>query len=541
MGQRSYNLADLLEILAEAGPDRPALVAGARRLTFAELDRRAGLIGRHLLEHGVRPGEHVAILAYNRAEWLETMFGAFKISAVPIPVNYRYVAAELHHVLSDSDSVALVGERSLLARVEDVRDALPKLRHVVVVEDGGTNEVAGAVRYEDAIAAANPEGGFPPRSDDDRYIIYTGGTTGYPKGVEWRCEDIFFGALGGGNALGEPVTGPEALAQNLEKPPLPVLDCAPVMHGAGQWVACMGLFSGSKVVLYTEHVFDPATALELLAAERAAVLMLVGDAMARPLAAELAKGSYDTTSLLAIASGGAPLTAVARAALREHLPNVLFLDSYGASETGACGPSVEPGAGGSGEPGHAEGAGTARFMMNPSVTVLDDDLRPAAPGVIGRLARRGHIPLGYYNAAEKTAATFHTDAEGRRWSVPGDFAMLRDDGSIVLLGRGSLVINTGGEKVFPEEVEVTLKEHPDVYDAIVVGLPDERFGQRVAAVVAPAPSSEPTLERLVEHCRGHLAGYKLPRELRLVGEVRRTAVGKPDYAWAREVFAGTGG
>lgn len=524
MTQRSYNLADLLEILAEAGPDRPALVAGDVRLGYAELDRRASRVGHHLADAGVRPGEHVAILAYNRAEWIESMLGIFKIRAVPIPVNYRYVAAELSHVLSDSEAVAVIGERSLLARVQDVRDALPALRHIVVIEDGGDQEIAGAVGYAEALAAASPDNDFPPRSSDDRYIMYTGGTTGYPKGVEWRCEDIFFGAMGGGNVLGDPVSSPEALAENAVKPPMAVLVCAPVMHGAGQWVTFMGLFSGAKVVLYTDHGFEPAAALELLAAEQANVIMIVGDVMGRPLAAELGRGGHDTSSLFAIASGGAPLTTGAREELQKHLPTVLFLDNYGASETGACGPSID------------SKEGTARFMMNPSVSVLDDELRPVAPGEIGKLARSGHIPIGYYNDPAKTASTFFTDADGKRWSIPGDFASLSEDGSIVLLGRGSLVINTGGEKVYPEEVEVAIKDHPDVYDVIVVGLPDERFGQRVAAVVAPAPGARPTLEDIAAHCRDRLAGYKIPRELHLVDEVRRTAVGKSDYKWARAVF-----
>ncbi|KAB2371661.1 acyl-CoA synthetase [Actinomadura montaniterrae] len=522
---RSYNLADLLEILAAAGPDRPALVAGDERRTYAQLNERASRVGHHLAAAGVQAGEHVAILAYNRAEWVEAMIGAFKVRAVPIPVNYRYVAAELHHVLSDSDSVALIGERSLLEKVEEIRGDLPKLRHVVVLEDDSSADIPDAVRYEDALAAAASGDDFPERSSDDRYIMYTGGTTGYPKGVEWRCEDIFFGALGGGNVLGDPITSPEAIAANAEQPPMAVLDCAPVMHGAGQWVAFMGLFSGAKVVLYTDHAFDAGKALTLLAEEQANVLMLVGDVMARPVAKAVATGAYDTSSLMAIASGGAPLTEGAKAALREHLPNIMFLDNYGASETGACGPSVDA------------KEGTARFMMKPGITVLDDDLKVVAPGQIGKLARSGHIPLGYYNDPAKTASTFFTDAAGTRWSIPGDFASLEEDGTITLLGRGSLMINTGGEKVYPEEVEVALKDHPDVYDAVVVGLPDERFGQRVAAVVSPRPGATLTLDELTEHCRGRLAGYKLPRELKVVDEVQRTAVGKSDYKWAKSVFA----
>jgi fatty-acyl-CoA synthase len=354
--------------------------------------------------------------------------------------------------------------------------------------------------------------------------MYTGGTTGYPKGVEWRCEDIFFAALGGGNVLGDPIGSPEAIAANAEQPPMAVLDCAPVMHGAGQWVACMALFSGAKVVLYTDHAFDAARALAILVEEQANVVMLVGDVMARPVAKELAAGEYDLSSLFAIASGGAPLTEGAKAALQEQLPSIAFLDNYGASETGTCGPSVET------------KEGTARFMMKPDITVLDDDLKVVRPGEIGRLARSGHIPIGYYNAPEKTASTFFTDADGTRWSIPGDYASLEEDGTITLLGRGSLVINTGGEKVYPEEVEVALKDHPDVDDVVVIGLPDERFGQRVAAVVAPRTGASPTLEELTEHCRGRLAGYKLPRQLQVVEHVQRTAVGKSDYKWAKSVF-----
>jgi fatty-acyl-CoA synthase len=528
---RSYNPADLLEILAAAGPARPALVAGAERRTYAQLNERASRVGHHLAAAGVRPGEHVAILAHNRAEWIEAMLGAYKIRAVPIPVNFRYVAAELRHVLADSDSVALIGERSLLARAAEIRGELPKLRHLVVIEDGAVPEdgaagdIPDAVEYEKALADAAPGDDFPARSNDDRYIMYTGGTTGYPKGVEWRCEDIFFGALGGGNVLGDPIGSPEEIAANAEQPPMSVLDCAPVMHGAGQWVAFMGLFSGAKVVLYTDRAFDADKALRLLAEEQANVLMLVGDVMARPVAKALATGEYDTSSLFAIASGGAPLTEGAKEQLLDRLPNVMFLDNYGASETGACGPSV----------GGKEG--TARFAMKPGITVLDDDLHPVAPGEIGRLARSGHIPLGYYNDPEKTAATFFTGPDGTRWSIPGDFASLEEDGTIVLLGRGSLVINTGGEKVYPEEVEVALKDHPDVYDAVVVGLPDERFGERVAAVIAPRPGAEVTLEELTGYCRGRLAGYKLPRQITVVDEVQRTAVGKSDYKWARSVLA----
>ncbi|MCD0450555.1 acyl-CoA synthetase [Actinocorallia sp. API 0066] len=518
----SYNLADLLELIAGAAPDREALVAGDVRRTYTELNARASQVGHHLTAQGVRPGDHVAILSWNRAEWLEAFFGIFKARAVPIPVNYRYVAGELHHVLSDSRATVLIGERSLLAKVD--RAALPELRHVVVLEDGGDADIPDAVGYEEALAAQPATDDFPPRSSDDRYIMYTGGTTGYPKGVEWRCEDIFFGAMGGGNPLGDPIGAPEEIVRAAEQAPATTLDCAPVMHGAGQWVAMMTVLSGARIVLLNDRTFDPARVLDLIKEEGANVVMIVGDVMGRPLAAELAKGGHDVSSVFAVASGGAPLTEAAKAALQERLPGVLFLDNYGASETGTLGPSV------------GGGEGTARFLMKPGTKVLDDDLRPVKPGEIGRLARSGHIPLGYFNDPAKTATTFFTDEHGVRWSVPGDFASLEEDGTIVLLGRGSLVINTGGEKVYPEEVEVAIKDHPGVYDVVVVGVPDERFGQRVAAVVAPVPGHELTLDDLLAHCRDRIAGYKLPRQLQIVGEVQRTAVGKSDYKWARSVL-----
>ncbi|MEV4570987.1 acyl-CoA synthetase [Nonomuraea sp. NPDC049419] len=525
MTERTYNLADLLEILAAADPDRPALVAGDVRLSYGDLNARASRVGHHLERVGIEPGDHVAILAYNRAEWLESMFGIHKIRAVPIPVNYRYVAAELRHVLADSDSAAIIGERSLLARVEEVRGDLPKLRHVIVLEDGGEETIPGGMPYEKALAAASPADDFPPRSSDDRYIMYTGGTTGYPKGVEWRCEDIFFGALGGGSSGNTPISRPAEIAEAADQPGTVILNCAPVMHGAGQWMTLMGLFIGAKVVLYTERAFDPEQALDLLCAEGANVVMIVGDAMGRPIASELAKGRHDTGPLYALSSGGAPLTPAVRDALRDQLPHVRFVDSYGASETGVGGASAA-----------GRSTGTARFTMGPDCTVLDDDLRVVAPGEIGKLARSGHIPLGYYNDPVKTAATFFTDSAGTRWSIPGDFATLEPDGTIVLLGRGSLVINSGGEKIFPEEVEASLKEHPDVCDAIVVGVPDERFGQKVAAVISSHPGKEILLEDLHAFLADRIAGFKLPRELKLVTEVKRTAVGKPDYRWAASVF-----
>ena len=532
MTDRCFNLADLFEVVAHACPDRMCVVAGQHRLTYGELDERANRAGHHLLDAGIRPGEHVAILAHNRAEWLEAMLGALKARAVPINVNYRYTASELHHVLADSESVAVVGERSLLARLAPVRARLPLLRHTVVLEDGDDQEVPGAVAYEDVLAVASPAGDFGSRSTDDRYILYTGGTTGYPKGVVWRGEDIFFAAMGGGNIYGIPISEPGELASKAAEAPLVHLLCAPLMHGGAQWAAFIGLTNAHTLVLYTGRGFDPHTALSLVDAERVNILMVVGDAMARPVGTALAADPdrYDVSSLVVIGSGGAPLTAAAREQLRPLLPDVIFRDSYGASETGAGGPSVETEAGEQGPP---------RFSMSDEVAVLDDDMNPVQPGseTVGKLARSGHIPLGYYNDETKTAATFGWDSSGRRWVAPGDLATVAADGTIALLGRGSLVVNSGGEKVYPDEVESVLKTHPAVFDAVVVGVPDERLGQRVAAVVSRVPGGsgvELTREALVAHCREGLAGYKVPRQLVVVDEVQRHPTGKPDYDWAKQ-------
>ena len=459
---RTYNLADLLEILAEAGPDRPALVAGTERRTYAQLDERASRVGRHLAAAGVRRASTWRSSPTTGSR-IEAMLGAFKIRAVPIPVNYRYVAAELRHVLADSDSVAIIGERSLLAKVAEIRGDLPLLRHLVVLEDGASDDVPGAVEYEKALAAADPSGGFPARSSDDRYIMYTGGTTGYPKGVEWRCEDIFFGALGGGNVLGAPVGSPEELAANAEQPPMAVLDCAPVMHGAGQWVAFMGLFSGAKVVLYTDRAFDADKALRLVAEERANVLMLVGDVMARPVAKALAAGGYDTSSLIAVASGGAPLTEGAKQALLEHLPNLMFLDNYGASETGACGPSVAAARhrpvrdeAGHHRPGRRPQARRARRGRQAGPQ------RPHPDRLLQRPGRRRR---------RSSPTRRHPLVDPRRLRAPGGG---RD---IALLGRGSLVINTGGRRC-TRRGRGRAEGPPDVDDAVVVGLPDSVSGER---------------------------------------------------------------
>jgi 3-oxocholest-4-en-26-oate---CoA ligase len=524
----TFNLADLLEIVVDTVPDREALVAGAARRTFAELDERANRVANHLLGVGLEPGAKVAIYGWNRAEWVETFFGAFKARLVPININYRYVTEELRYIFENADVEAAVVERSFLPLVRQIEADLPRLRHVIVLEDGGDADLGDATPYEDALSAANADRPAVNRSGDDLYILYTGGTTGTPKGVMWRHEDIFFAALGGGGFGQPPIQTPEEIAGRVwpEDGRVTSLTLAPIMHGAAQWGMCIMLFGGGKVVLYTPHGFDPHEAWGLAERERAMAVMVVGDAMARPLGEALDQKSYDLSSVVSVGSGGAVYSAGVKAKLKEHLPNVLTIDTVGASELGASGSQQDPDAG-------------PRFNTIESMSVLGEDLRPVEPGTgqIGLLARRGHIPLGYYKDDAKTAATFVTDPDGVRWSVPGDHARIEADGTITLLGRGSGCINTGGEKVYPEEVEAALKSHPDVFDVVVVGVPDARFTERVAAIVQPRPGRTATLEDVANHCRTTIAGYKVPRELKLVDAIQRTPSGKADYRWAKEQFA----
>jgi fatty-acyl-CoA synthase len=519
-----FNLADLYELVADRVPDRTALIAGDRRLSFGELDERATRFGNYLRDIGVQPGQHVGIYSVNRAEWVEAMFGCYKARAVPINVNYRYVPDELRYLFDNADLVALVFEAEFGPHVASVLSGLPQLQHLVVLDDGTGTETDDlpAVAYEDALASASPARDFGPRSADDLYILYTGGTTGMPKGVMWRQEDIFFAALGGGNYGGPGIEKPEQIVDNITPNPGVSLALAPLMHGNAQWTMSIALYGGNTVVLNTGRRFDADEIWDLVEREQVLVISLVGDAMARPLIDALDRRDHLPT-VFAIVSGGAILSPAIKAEINAKLPNTAVLDAFGASETGANGAvdMTEKG---------------PRFRMNEWTTVITEDGKVASVGELGLLARRGHVPIGYYKDAAKTAATF-VEFDGVRWAIPGDRAVIEEDGTITVLGRGSQCINTGGEKVFPEEVEAVLKSHPDVFDAIVVGVPDARFGEAVAAVVAPRAGRTPTLEDLVQHSRTALAGYKLPKQVVLVDEVERTPAGKPNYRWAKDLAA----
>jgi 3-oxocholest-4-en-26-oate---CoA ligase len=536
MSSRQFNLADLFEVVADTLPDRLALVAGSVRLTYRQLDERANRFGHHLPAAGVGVGSHVGILAYNRAEWVEAMIGCYKARVVPVNLNYRYVASELRYVIDNADLEMLVYERALSPLVAEALDgrSSPSAPRLLAIDDGseGPDVPHPRTPYDEALASSSPDRTFGPRSADDVYVLYTGGTTGMPKGVLWRQEDIFFAAMGGGGWGAAPITRADELADRLdpdESRRLVMLVAAPLMHGNAQWVMWNAFMMGATAVLYTDHRYDPDALWRLVGDEGVVSMGLVGDAMARPLAdalATAAPGTYDTSTLAVVGSGGAMLTSTVKDELRRQLPDVMIMDRFGSSESGAQG-AVE------------EGATGPRFSMSADTTVLDDQLRPLAPGggAIGRLARTGRIPLGYYKDPAKTEATFPVDADGVRWSVPGDLASVEADGTIVVHGRGSASINSGGEKIFPEEVEAAVKSHPDVFDAIVVGMPDDRFGERVAVAVqvkrsAPAPS----LDDLRAHCRSLLAGYKIPRQLVVTDEIPLTAAGKPDAKAAKALF-----
>jgi acyl-CoA synthetase (AMP-forming)/AMP-acid ligase II len=518
------NLADLFESLADAIPERTAVVAGDRRLSYRALEERANRLAHALARRGVGPGDHVGLYLHNGAEFVEALLAVLKLRSVPINVNYRYVAEELALLLNGADCKALFFSHDLGARVAAVAGDLPLLRFSVTV--GGISP--GAVPYEELVTSGSPERRFGPRSGDDLYVIYTGGTTGMPRGVMWRHEDMFYAGLQGGNPGGPPLGSAAELAPAVlaREAPLVILPAAPFIHGTAQWAAWIALFTGGTVVIAPGRQYDAALVCRLVEAEKVSTLVLVGDAMARPLADALGvKGAPDLASLMVISSSGAILSDAVKAQLQEKLPHTMILDNFGATETGHQGTAV--------------GAGRPTYYMDESNTVLDDELRPVKPGsgVTGRLARRGRLPIGYYNDPEKTAATFVTIG-GERWVVPGDLATVEEDGQITVLGRGAACINSGGEKIFVEEVESVLKAYAAVEDAVVVGVPDERWGQRVAAVVSPRSGAEVTLPAIDAFCRARLAGYKVPRQLHVVARVVRQPSGKPDYRWAREVALG---
>jgi acyl-CoA synthetase (AMP-forming)/AMP-acid ligase II len=526
-----FNLADMFESIVDACPDRPALVCEQRRLSYAQLDERANRLANYWLSLGIGRGDHIGLQLHNGSEYIEGMLAAYKIRAVPININYNYVEAELAYIYDNADLVGLVCHRQFLPRVVPTAAEQPGLKNILWVEDGtDTPAPDSAVAYEQALEGASTAREFDVRSEDDLYIVYTGGTTGMPKGVMWRHVDIFFSAMGGGDPDSSkgPIKAPEELVGRIPDMEMAALPTPPFMHAAAQWLAMNTLFAAGKLVIPASGAFDAGRILQAVSDEKVLLIVIVGDAMAVPLCNELEANpdKYDTSSLFAIASGGALFSPTTKDRVLRLLPGRMIIDGLGSSETGAMGNKLSAESGDSDQP---------RFMVGENMVVLDDKDKPVAAGsgVIGRLAKKGRVPLGYYKAPEKSAETF-VEIDGERWAIPGDMASVEADGSILLHGRGSTSINTGGEKVFPEEVEAALKAHPQIRDTLVVGVPDERWGQIVVALYQSEDGEDVELEQVRDFCRGSIASYKAPRKLVKVDQIKRTPAAKADYVWAKQ-------
>jgi acyl-CoA synthetase (AMP-forming)/AMP-acid ligase II len=531
----ALNIADLAEHAIDAVPDRVALISGDQKLTYAELEEKANRFAHYLQTQGIQKDDKVGLYCRNRIEIVIAMLGIVKAGAILVNVNFRYVEGELKYLFDNSDMVALVHERRYADRVANVLPETPNVKTVLVVEDGTDDDYQryGGVEFYSAIALHSADRDFGPRSEDAIYLLYTGGTTGFPKGVMWRHEDIYRVLLGGTDfATGEPLADEYDLSrQAAANGPMVRYPIPPMIHGATQSATWMALFSGGTVLLVPE--FNADEVWQAIHDHKVNLLFFTGDAMARPLLDSLLAhqdngNQFDLSSLFLLASTAALFSTSLKEKFLELLPNRVITDSIGSSETGFGGTSVV-----------AKGqshTGGPRVTIDKNTVVLDEDGNEVKPGsgVRGIIAKRGHIPVGYYKDEKKTAETFRT-INGVRYAIPGDYATVEADGSVTMLGRGSVSINSGGEKIYPEEVEAALKGHPDVFDALVVGVPDERFGNHVAAVVQPRDGTRPTLADLDAFVRTEIAGYKVPRSLWLVDEVKRSPAGKPDYRWAKDV------
>jgi len=527
----ALNIADLAEHAIDVVPDRVALICGDEQITYAELEEKANRLAHYLIDRGVKKDDKVGLYCRNRIEIVIAMLGIIKAGAILVNVNFRYVEGELRYLFENSDMVALVHERQYADRVANVLPDTPNVKTILVVEDGSDADYKryGGVEFYEAIAKGSPVRDFGERSADDIYLLYTGGTTGFPKGVMWRHEDIYRVLLGGTDfATGEQVQDEyEHAKQAVAGPPMIRFPIPPMIHGATQSATWAALFTGSTTILAPE--FDAEDVWNTIDKHKVNLLFFTGDAMGRPLL-DVLEGSIedrDLSSLFLLASTAALFSPSLKERFLELLPNRVITDSIGSSETGFGGTSIV-----------AKGSsptGGPRVTIDKNTVVLDDEGNEVKPGsgVRGIIAKRGHVPVGYYKDEKKTAETFRT-INDVRYAIPGDYATVEEDGTVTMLGRGSVSINTGGEKVYPEEVEAALKGHPDVFDALVVGLPDPRFGQHVAAVVAPRKGTRPTLAALDAFVRKQIAGYKVPRSLWLVDEVKRSPAGKPDYKWAKE-------
>ena len=528
------------EHIADAIPDAPAVVQGDRRILWRDYEQRAARLAAAFQEIGLGPHSKVGMYLYNSPEYCETNFAAMKIRGVPVNVNYRYLDDELAYLLENADAEALVYHSSLADRVERVHARLPKLQLLVEVDDGptadGPHTVEGARRYTDVQAQCAPAERIEPQGDEI-YMLYTGGTTGMPKGVMYPMSEFteffiksFPQMIGLEQLPGADVLPELAARLHAEGRSMVSMSGPPLMHGTGCWLGMMvPHMLGGTAALLAKRGLDAEHLWDTVARERVNTLVVVGDAFARPMLRALDEnpGRWDVSCLQLIVSSGAMFSLEVKQGLIGHIPELAIADVLGSTEGGMGQSVVRAGV----------TAETAKFQLNPTTKVFDENDREIEPGSgkIGMVANGGMVPIGYYKDPEKSARTFRT-INGVRYGFAGDMATVEADGRITLLGRGSNCINTGGEKVFPEEVEEALKEHAGVEDALVFGVPDERFGQRVVGVASLSPGAIETLDAILTDARQRLASYKLPRELVLVPRVPRAPNGKADYPAAKELF-----
>ena len=533
-----FNAADIFEGVVDRVPDREAIVHGSTRLTYKELDARSNKAANALKKLGIKKGSHIGIYAFNCVEWLEIMLGAYKLCAIPININYRYVEEELKYLIDNADMEAIFYHKQFSNKLENIKSHLPLLKDFICIEDnsGEDDVIDKSYNFEDLIANEDESRLDVDRSGDDKYILYTGGTTGMPKGVVWRMEDVLMTLGGGIDAVtGEKYPTPEAFADKCLQDQTIALALAPFMHGGAQWQSFNSFFSGWKLIINDQVSFDADYVWEVVAKEKVMNLTIMGDAMGRPLCDALPKAiekGLDLSSLFVLSSTASVFSASIKDTILEYLPNLFLIDAVGSSETGATGVNIHT------KDGKLKDSGGGPKFTKPNFSeILNLDTKEVIPSsdteTIGYLARKGHVPVAYYKDEEKSKKTF-IEVGGVRYSIPGDMAKYEEDGQMTLLGRGSVSINSGGEKIFPEEVEMALKAHPNIFDCLVVGVKDDRWGQKVVAVIQRRENDELSLDDIKDVASKYIASYKMPKEIVFSELIERAPSGKPNYQWAQE-------
>ena len=533
-----FNAADIFEGVVDRVPDREAIVHGSTRLTYKELDARSNKAANALKKLGIKKGSHIGIYAFNCVEWLEIMLGAYKLCAIPININYRYVEEELKYLIENADMEAIFYHKQFSRKLENIKGQLPLLKSFICINDHSDDEdaIEESFEFENLIINEDESRLKVQRSGDDQYILYTGGTTGMPKGVVWRMEDVLMTLGGGIDAVtGEKYKTPEEFADKCFQDQTIALALAPFMHGGAQWQSFNAFFSGWKLIINDQISFDADYIWEVVAKEKVMNLTIMGDAMGRPLCDALPKAiekGLDLSSLFVLSSTASVFSATIKDTILEFLPNLFLIDAVGSSETGATGVNIHT------KDGKLKDSGGGPKFTKPDFSEIlnldtKDIIPPSDTQTIGYLARKGHVPLAYYKDEEKSKKTF-IEVNGERYSIPGDMAKYEADGQMTLLGRGSVSINSGGEKIFPEEVEMALKAHPNIFDCLVVGVKDDRWGQKVVAVIQRREDIEMSLEEIKEVASKYIASYKMPKAIVFSELIERAPSGKPNYQWAQK-------